>query len=352
MLKFQGKVTDLNGNPVPGAQLTITKTNVITPLPIIYTIASDGSVVASANPFNSDSNGEYVFAVEPGSYSIEATGSSAVLNISKTITQFTPLESSTTTAVAVTLNRQVFYSGASWTAPAGVIQATVTCVGAGGGGGGGSSSAGASRGGGAGGGGGATVRRIVPITGGSVYAITVGTAGSGNSAGSSGLAGGNTTFGLLVQANGGDGGGSTTGATAGAASTPGNGVLTGVGGSISPLLTSTAIAILNGSGCAVSGGTAGNGGDASGGFWGGANGGAIETYGGGLGGSGNGWIGGGGGGGGGASAFGAGGDGGVYGGAVAATPAANNWGAGGGGGSANAVGANGSNGICIVEWIS
>ena len=67
MLKFQGKVTDLNGNPVPGAQLTITKTNVITPLPIIFTIASDGSIVASANPFNSDSNGEYVFAVEPGS---------------------------------------------------------------------------------------------------------------------------------------------------------------------------------------------------------------------------------------------------------------------------------------------
>ena len=116
MLKFQGKVTDLNGNPVPGAQLTITKTNVITPLPIIFTIASDGSIVASANPFNSDSNGEYVFAVEPGSYSIEATGSSAVLNISKTITQFTPSDQSSSVADVARCNRLLnpfFYTSLS-----------------------------------------------------------------------------------------------------------------------------------------------------------------------------------------------------------------------------------------------
>ena len=134
MLKFQGKVTDLNGNPVPGAQLTISKTNVITPLPVIYTIASDNSIVASANPFNSDANGEYVFAVESGTYSIEATGSSAVLNISKTITQFTLATSTAAAAVAVTLQSQTFLSNSSWTAPTGVTQATVTCVGGGAGG--------------------------------------------------------------------------------------------------------------------------------------------------------------------------------------------------------------------------
>ena len=133
MLKFQGKVTDLNGNPVPGAQLTITKTNVITPLPIIYTIASDGSIVASANPFNSDSNGEYVFAVEPGSYSIEATGSSAVLNISKTITQFDQTYTAAVTT-PVQLYRSIYYSDATWVAPSNCVQATVTCVGGGGGG--------------------------------------------------------------------------------------------------------------------------------------------------------------------------------------------------------------------------
>jgi len=124
MLKFQGKVTDLNGNPVPGAQLTITKTNVITPLPIIFTIASDGSIVASANPFNSDSNGEYVFAVEPGSYSIEATGSSAVLNISKTITQFTPSDpasaASTVARYCRTLNPFFYDSLSPWATSGGV----------------------------------------------------------------------------------------------------------------------------------------------------------------------------------------------------------------------------------------
>ena len=347
MLKFQGKVTDLNGNPVPGAQLTITKTNVITPLPIIFTIASDGSIVASANPFNSDSNGEYVFAVESGSYSIEATGSAAVLNISKTITQFEQQQASV--AVPVTLNRTVYYSTAAFTAPAGVVQATVTCVGAGGGGGGGSSNAGAS-GGGAGGSGGATVRRTLPVTPLTTYVITIGTAGSGSSAGSAGLAGGNTTFGSLVQANGGNGGGSSTGSAAGTASTAGNGTLVGFGGGSTVTLTTTPIAVINGFGGAVAGGAGGNGGPgASGGP--GIAGIGVETYAGGALGAGD-SVDKAGGGGGGSSAFGSGGAGGVRGGSAAASPAANNWGAGGGGGAALAVGANGSNGICIVEWIS
>ena len=113
-------MTDTSGNPVAGAQLTVTKTNVISPLPIIYTIQSDGSIFASANPFNSDSNGEYVFAVESGSYSIEATGSSAVLNISKTITQFTPSTAQSEAMAAIQYNRILnpfFYASLSpWVA--------------------------------------------------------------------------------------------------------------------------------------------------------------------------------------------------------------------------------------------
>ncbi len=350
MLKFQGKVTDTSGNPVPGAQLTITKTNVITPLPVIYSIASDGSIVASANPFNSDSNGEYVFAVEPGSYSIEATGSSAVLNISKTITQFTPSDPASTAPVAVTLNRLVFYSLSSWTAPPGVIQATVTCVGGGGGGGGGSSNGGGDTGGGAGGSGAATIRRTLPVDPGTIYPITIGTAGSGNSAGVAGLAGGNTTFGSLVQANGGNGGGSSTTSAAGVASTAGNGTMAGFGGGITTTFTTTAMPILYGFGAAISGSTGGNGGN---GFTGdhGVAGNSLETFAGGARGLGN--LGNkAGGGGGGSSAFGRGGTGGNYGGAAATSPAANNWGAGGGGGAALGSGASGSDGLCIVEWIS
>lgn len=313
MLKFQGKVIDANGNAVSGARLTVTKTNVLTPLPVIYSIASDNSIFASSNPFNSDANGEYAFVVESGSYSIEATGSSAVLNISKTITQFT--QQTASEAVPVTLNRLVYYANAGWTAPAGVIQATVTCVGAGGGGGGGSTNAGAS-GGGAGGSGGATVRRTLPVDPTVTYIISIGTAGSGSGAGSAGTAGGDTTFSTLVQANGGNGGGSTTGSAAGVASTAGNGTLVGFGGSSSVTLTTTAIAVLYGAGAVVSGSTGGNGGTGIGGNNGSA-GVTLETYPGGAGGAGD---------------------------LVDK--------AGGGGGAALTAGANGSSGICIVEWIS
>ena len=138
MLKFQGKVTDTNGNPVASARLTVSTENVVMPLPVVFTIQSDGSVLPGANPLLTDANGEYVFAIASGSYSISVTGSSSVLNISKTITQYTePTTTTTATAVAVTLNRQVYSGTSSWTAPAGVIQATVTCVGGGGGGAGG-----------------------------------------------------------------------------------------------------------------------------------------------------------------------------------------------------------------------
>ena len=334
MLKFQGKVTDLNGNPVPGAQLTISKTNVITPLPVIYTIASDGSIVASANPFNSDANGEYVFAVESGTYSIEATGSSAVLNISKTITQFTPTTSTGSSTVAVTLQSQTFLAGSSWTAPTGVTQATITCVGGGAGGRAGGSGFGT---GGDGGGGGATVVRQIPVSPGVAYAIVVGAGGN------SGLGGSNTTFGTLVTAQGGP------------SSAPGTGTTAGYGGPIgASVVPDSSEPIVNGRGVLCSGGSGG----AAVSIGSGLDGNPLVTFSGGSGGGGGASQGGGGGGG--ASPFGKGGNGGINttnaasGGA--GTAALANSGAGGGGGASGGTtggaGGAGGSGLCIVEWIS
>ena len=342
MLKFQGKVTDLNGNPVPGAQLTISKTNVITPLPVIYAIADDGSITAAANPFNSDANGEYVFAIESGTYSIEATGSAAVLNISKTITQFTPSDATAaSTAVAVTLQSQTFLASSSWTCPIGVTQATVTCVGGGAGGRAGGNGIGTA---GSGGGGGATVVRQIPVSPGVTYAIVI---GGGGTAGAPslgvGTAGGNTTFGTLVTANGAPAPGALTG-------TPGTGTTAGYGGPIgASVVADTSEPIINGRGIICSGGSAP--GPA-------LNGNDVETYAGGPAGASGGTNPGGGGGG--ATPFGGGGAGGgnptdaAVGGA--GTAALANSGAGGGGGASGATtggasGAGGS-GLCIVEWIS
>lgn len=348
MLKFQGKVTDTNGNPVASARLTILTENVITPLPLVYSINPDGSIVNASNPLLTDANGEYVFAVESGSYSISVTGSSAVLNVSKTITQFTA--SSSIPVAPVQLYRSIYAADNTWIAPSNCIQAWITCIGAGGGGGGGTSYMGGTGGGGAGGSGGASVRRTVPVSGGYPYAIVIGIGGGGGVQGVAGVAGGNTTFGTLVQANGGDGGGSSTTSAQGVASAPGNGTLNGIGGGLSPTLVTTPIAIINGFGAAMSGGTGGDGGNGTGGLN-GYTGGAIETFPGGDPGLGDATFYGGGGGGG-SSAFGSGGKGGNWGGAAAQSPLASDWGAGGGGGAANASGEAGSNGLCIVEWIS
>ncbi len=344
MLKFQGKVTDTNGNPIAGAQLTVTKTNVISPLPVIYTINTDGTIYASANPFNSDSNGEYVFAVESGSYSIEATGSSAVLNISKTITQFD--QSSPAAPVAVTLNTQGYLANSSWTAPVGVTRATITAVGGGAGGAGGASGFGT---GGPGGGGGATIIREIVVVPGVTYAIVIGAGGNGGSASLvAGSAGGNTTFGTMVTANGAPG-------TSALSGPPGTGTTAGYGGPIgASVVADTSEPIFYGRGALCSGGTGQNGGTNGSG----TNGNDVETYAGGTGGGGG--VSKGGGGGGGATPFGKGGNGGVNttnaatGGA--GTAALDNSGAGGGGGASGGTtggaGGKGGSGLCIVEWIS
>ncbi len=339
MLKFQGKVTDTNGNPIAGAQLTVSKTNVILPLPVIYSINTDGSIYASANPFNSDSNGEYVFAVESGSYSIEATGSSAILNISKTITQFDQLEP--TAPVPVTLNTQGYLSNSSWTAPTGVTRATITAVGGGAGGRAGSSGIGTA---GTGGGGGATVIREIVVVPGTTYPIVIGTGGNGGvpSLGAGG-AGGNTTFGTFVTANGAPAPGAISGS-------PGTGTTAGYGGPIgASVVADTSEPIFYGRGAICSGGSAPGPS---------ANGNDVETFAGGTAGASGGTNPGGGGGG--ATPFGKGGNGGgnptdaATGGA--GSDALANSGAGGGGGASGATtggaGGKGGSGLCIVEWIS
>jgi len=332
LLKFQGKVTDTSGNPVAGAQLTVTKTNVITPLPVIYTIASDGSIIAGANPFNSDSNGEYVFAVESGSYSIEATGSAAVLNISKTITQYQ--QQDVVDPVPVTLNSLVFTSASSWNCPTGVIQATITCLAGGSGGQGGGNAVGT---GGAGGAGGATVRRTIGVNPGQIYAITIGGGGNGGAPGlGAGSVGGDTSFGGIVTASG------QTGTTLGYGGPVGRNVV-----------ADTTMMIFNGFGGICSGGSGGAGGNPGSG----SVGVTVETYAGGAVGQGAG--GNGGGGGGGSSPYGAGGKGGNNTSSLAVGSNgvdATGFGAGGGGGSSGTAtggsGGKGTGGLCIVEWIS
>ena len=352
MLKFQGTVTDTNGNPVSSARLTVYTENVTSPLPVIYTINSDTTITVMQNPLLTDSNGEYVFAVASGQYSINATGSSATLNIGKTITQFEPGTSSVSTIpVAVTMNSQVFLSDSSWICPAGVTQATVTCVGGGAGGQGGKSGGLATGNAGHGGGAGATVVRIVPVNAGVTYAIIIGTAG-GPGAASNGLGtdGGNTTFGSLVTSNKGL-----------ATGYGGTGTTTGIGGPAAlSVVPNTSQMIFNGRGGICAGGDAGAGGaNASGGN--GANGVQMETYLGGVGGTGTGGAADcAGGGGGGSTPYGAGGAGGssigspTTGGAGSSPLAGSGAGGGGGGTGVTTGGAGGSGatGLCIVEWVS
>lgn len=96
---------------------------------------------------------------------------------------------------------EIITSSQSWTPPDGVKMVTVRLFGGGGGGGGGYTLSG-----GAGGGGGemaAQTLQVVPLT---VYPITIGAGGKGGTERNDGSAGGVTSFGTLLSANGGSGG--------------------------------------------------------------------------------------------------------------------------------------------------
>ncbi len=109
-----------------------------------------------------------------------------------------------------------FGESGSWTVPSGISQVRARVWGAGGGGGGGGGGAGA------GGSGGGYTEGYFPVTPGTTIAITIGVGGS------SGLAGGTTSFGAFASASGGAPGGSGTSDGSGIASTSGG---AGSGGS-------------------------------------------------------------------------------------------------------------------------
>lgn len=108
-----------------------------------------------------------------------------------------------------TPNTVSYSTSGTWIAPAGVISATVECIGAGGGGGVSNSP---SRGGG-GGAGGAWATKVVTVVPGQTYNITVGIGGNpASNNGGSGANGGDTIFGAnLVVAKGGTGGSASNG---------------------------------------------------------------------------------------------------------------------------------------------
>lgn len=105
-----------------------------------------------------------------------------------------------------------FTSSGTWTAPTGVTAVEVFAVGGGGGGGGiiapGDNSTAIAAGGGGGGG---CIKKIIPVTPGTSYTITIGAGGAaGTATSTTSLSaagnGGSTTFGSLVTAYGGTGG--------------------------------------------------------------------------------------------------------------------------------------------------
>jgi hypothetical protein len=102
-------------------------------------------------------------------------------------------------------SRQAVFSSpgtASWTAPAGVTRVKVRLVGGGGGGTGTNGNMFSGGGGGAGG----YSEGVFPVTPGQVIAVTVGSSGAGQAYGASGTVGGNSAFGSLCSATGGQGG--------------------------------------------------------------------------------------------------------------------------------------------------
>jgi hypothetical protein len=96
-------------------------------------------------------------------------------------------------AVAQTYE-QYFASSGTWTAPAGVKTAEITCIGGGGGAEGTTTRAG---------GGGGYAKRIIPVTPGAAYSIVVGAGGVTTPVSNAATAGGTSSFGTVVYAYGG-----------------------------------------------------------------------------------------------------------------------------------------------------
>jgi hypothetical protein len=107
------------------------------------------------------------------------------------------------------MTRQIFTASGTYTRPAGLVRAIVTCVGGGGGGGYARTSAGNSAAGAGGGAGGCSVSLLSAATIGASQTVTIGAGGAGGigSGPTSPVAGTDTSFGSLVIAKGGGAGG-------------------------------------------------------------------------------------------------------------------------------------------------
>lgn len=188
---------------------------------------------------------------------------------------------------------EIFTSSGAWTCPAGVTSIHVMVFG--GGAGGMRASDGS---GGAGGGGGHMKSSTLTVTPGTRYPVTIGSGGAGGSSSATAGAGGATSFGTLLSANGGSigsynvggNGGTGGGGPGGANSNGGTGSYGGNGGhSNGGTAAGNGIAAAGGSGAAGAAGTGKYGGGAGGGGYGGkgGNGGnGTSSYGGGGGGGG------------------------------------------------------------------
>ena len=133
-----------------------------------------------------------------------------------------PLKLTAGTIANATLQSQSINSPGIWTVPFGIYSITVTVTGGGGGG------AGASDNEeplytGAAGGAGEVVQRILSVTSGTQYNITIGHGGSGGAVGYVGNNGGTTSFGSITAAGGGGGwGGMGVGGGGGGTYVPGS----------------------------------------------------------------------------------------------------------------------------------
>lgn len=255
------------------------------------------------------------------------------------------LTSNGTTGLAMGANCSAIaatYTGNTWTAPSGVYTVNALAVGGGGSGGGSSSTACAG-----GGGGGRVLLRPVSVTPGSTYAITIGAGGVAATASAMGNAGGSTTFGSLLTADGGGAGGGGgnpggaganggggSGATSAANGSGGGAGAGGPGGSGKYNGTSGSTAQLGGLATVVGGSSGGNGMGSS--AQGGDGGLGLYGFGGGGGGAATGTVG-------------LGAHGGGRGGSPGVDAIANSGGGGGGSYSSSAGGAGGS-GYLRLEW--
>lgn len=121
------------------------------------------------------------------------------------------------------INTQVFTSSGTYTPTAGMKYCIVECVGGGGGGGGANGNNNGCAAGGGGGAGGYCRKFLSAASVGVSQVVTIGSAGSGGVSNTNGTAGGNTTFGSILTANGGSGG-------SGATASSGNGGTARAGG--------------------------------------------------------------------------------------------------------------------------